>query len=112
MSNLTGITVTLTTAADEDGGTDDHVYLGVIGLGGGREFPLDDADWEDFELEEPIKYKLGETWETVGSSRSRASPSQDKSTIRRSCPSNLSWSMPCISGSGATTPRKMTTHIG
>ena len=78
MSDLTGITVTLTTAADEDGGTDDHVYLGVIGLGGGREFPLDDPDWDDFELEEPIKYKLGETWETVsassGSSLTKNSP--------------------------------------
>ena len=68
MSDLTGIAVTLTTAADEDAGTDDHVYLGIIGLGGGREFPLDDPDQDDFELEPPVRYKLGETWETVSAS--------------------------------------------
>jgi hypothetical protein len=69
MSDLTGIAVTLTTAADEDGGTDDHVYLGIVGLGGGREFPLDDPDQDDFELEPPVRYKLGATWETVNASR-------------------------------------------
>jgi hypothetical protein len=69
MSDLTGIAVTLTTAADEDGGTDDHVYLGIVGLGGGREFPLDDPDQDDFELEPPVRYKLGATWETVSASR-------------------------------------------
>jgi hypothetical protein len=69
MSDLTGIAVTLTTAADEDAGTDDHVYLGVVGLGGGREFPLDDPDQDDFELEPPVKYKLGAIWETFFASR-------------------------------------------
>ena len=65
MSELTGIKVTLTTAATENAGTDDHVYIGVIGTGGAREFPLDDPDWDDFEIEEPIRYKLGAPWERV-----------------------------------------------
>jgi hypothetical protein len=69
MSDLTGIAVTLTTAADEDAGPDDHVYLGIIGLGGRREFPLDDPDQDDFELEPPVRYKLGATWETVSALR-------------------------------------------
>jgi PLAT/LH2 domain len=65
MSELTGIKVTLTTAADEDAGTDDHLYIGVIGSGGGREFPLDDPDQDDFELEPPVTYKLGAPWEPI-----------------------------------------------
>jgi hypothetical protein len=69
MSDLTGIAVTLTTAADEDAGTDDHIYLGVVGLGGGREFPLDDPDQDDFELEPPVRYKLGTIWETFFANR-------------------------------------------
>jgi hypothetical protein len=69
MTDLTGIAVRLTTAADENAGTDDHLYLGVIGFRGGREFPLDDPDHDDFELEPPVNYKLGATWETVSSPR-------------------------------------------
>ena len=69
MSELTGIEVTLTTAATENAGTDDHVYIGVIGTGGGREFPLDDPEFDDFEIAPPITYKLGAPWEPVPAAR-------------------------------------------
>jgi hypothetical protein len=69
MTDLTGIAVTLTTAADENAGTDDHLYVGIIGFGGGREFPLDDPNHDDFELEPPVKYKLGAIWETFSAQR-------------------------------------------
>ena len=59
MAELTGIAATLTTAATENAGTDDHLYIGVIGTGGGREFPLDYPRFDDFEIEQPITYKLG-----------------------------------------------------
>ena len=113
MAELTGIRVTLTTAATENAGTDDHLYIGVVGTGGGREFPLDDPDWDDFEIEEPIRYKLGAPWERVPTfSDPPASRCRDKSTIRRSCPSNWSWSTPSISESKVTTAQKMMTHTG
>ena len=41
MAQLTGMAVTLTTANDDDFGTDYHLYVGIIGSGGGREFPVD-----------------------------------------------------------------------
>ena len=113
MSELTGIKVTLTTAATENAGTDDHVYIGVIGTGGGREFPLDDPEYDDFEIEEPITYRLGAPWEPGNAlSASPASRGRGKSTIRHLCPSNWSRSTPCISESRVTTARKMMTHIG
>jgi hypothetical protein len=41
MSQLTGLGVTLLTATDNDEAeTDDNVYIGAFGTGGGREFPF------------------------------------------------------------------------
>jgi hypothetical protein len=47
---LTGIQVVLTTSPDDGdvAGTDDHLYIGIVGKGGGREFPLDSEE-ENFE---------------------------------------------------------------
>ena len=64
MSLLKGIGVTLRTATDEPSdpaGTDDHLYIGLIGTSGGREFPLDAEDHEDFETGSMRKYSLGKT---------------------------------------------------
>jgi hypothetical protein len=62
MAQLTGMAVTLTTANDDEAGTDDHVYIGVVGTGGGREFPLD-SEKEDFITGEVEKFALGSIWE-------------------------------------------------
>jgi hypothetical protein len=62
MSQLTGIAVTLKTASDVDAGTDDHLYIGVVGTGGGREFPLASPQ-EDFIQGEEEKFALGSIWE-------------------------------------------------
>ena len=48
MSEINSIFVSLTTAGDQ-WGTDDHVYLGVVGTVGGREFALAVAGYNDFE---------------------------------------------------------------
>jgi hypothetical protein len=62
MVQLTGMAITLTTAGDDESGTDDHLYIGVVGLGGGREFPLD-SEKEDFNTGETEKFALGSIWE-------------------------------------------------
>jgi hypothetical protein len=50
MPQLTGLAVTLSTADDEDSKTDDHLYIGVVGSGGGREFQLFSSEDEDKDL--------------------------------------------------------------
>ncbi len=63
MAQLTGMADTLVTAQDnEESETDEHLYIGVVGTGGGREFPLFDTDNPEFK---PglNKYALGEIWE-------------------------------------------------
>src|SRR5262245_47638720 len=64
MSHVRGILVRLETASDSDADTDDHIYIGVVGTRGGREFPLDTAGKDDFE---PglVTYHLGTIWEPV-----------------------------------------------
>lgn len=62
MAQLTGMAVTLITANDDEAGTDDHLYIGIIGSGGGREFPLD-SEKEDFVTGETEKFALGSIWE-------------------------------------------------
>jgi hypothetical protein len=61
---LQGLKVTLTTSAVKDPpnpGTDDNLYIGVVGTGGGREFPLASPD-EDFESGTQT-FILGTVWE-------------------------------------------------
>ncbi|WP_128223454.1 hypothetical protein [Halobacteriaceae bacterium SHR40] len=40
-------------------GTDDHVYLGVYGPEGGREFALDVAGFDDWEPDSSVDYRFG-----------------------------------------------------
>lgn len=49
MSDLTGALVRLHTGTQGWAGTDDHVYLGISGTDGGREFALATAGFDDFE---------------------------------------------------------------
>jgi len=62
MVQLTGMAVTLTTDGDDDSDTDDHLYIGIIGSGGGREFPLD-SEKEDFNQGQTEKFQLGLIWQ-------------------------------------------------
>jgi len=60
---LQGIAVTLTTAtAPADAGTGNELYIGIVGTGGGREFPLDSPS-DDFNTGEVEKFALGVIWE-------------------------------------------------
>ena len=53
---LKGLVAILTTAdiENKDTGTDDHIYIGLVGRGGGREFALATEE-EDFEVQPPGK---------------------------------------------------------
>ncbi len=63
MSQLRGMLVELSTSAIPGAGTDQHIYIGVQGTGGGREFPLANARIDDFEEGDTIRYWLGEVWD-------------------------------------------------
>jgi len=62
MVQLTGIVANLETSDTEDSGTDDHLYIGVVGTGGGREFPLN-SEKEDFITGEKENFLLGSVWD-------------------------------------------------
>ena len=59
MSHLRGMKVRLITHSDANSGTDDHIYIGVVGSRGGREFPLATANFNDFETGSDVTYVLG-----------------------------------------------------
>ena len=60
MPTLKGLMVDLSTASNEDDtGTDDEIYIGFWGTGGGREFPLSSAEHEDFAKGAQDRYILG-----------------------------------------------------
>ena len=59
MSNLDGIFVSLTTAGQWWAGTDDHLYIGVVGTVGGREFALNVEGFNDFEKGTVVTYSIG-----------------------------------------------------
>ena len=63
MSTLRGMIVRLHTGTGRHSGTDDALYLGVYGTGGGREFPLDVKWFDDFERRSKVRYALGEVWD-------------------------------------------------
>lgn len=63
MTALKGMLVRLKTKNERGAGTDDHIYVGVIGTGGGGEFPLDVPGFNDFESGTDIKYWFGDVWE-------------------------------------------------
>ncbi len=62
MANLRGMLVRLRTSGLQDSGTDDAIYIGVFGSDGGREFPLDVKNFNDFESG-LVKYVLGTVWD-------------------------------------------------
>lgn len=60
MSEVTGIFVSLTTDdAPPWAGTDNHVYVGVVGTVGGREFALGVPAFDDFEPGSTVGYSIG-----------------------------------------------------
>lgn len=63
MSEIKGIFVELKTKGGKWTGTDDQIYIGVIGKGGGSEFPLGVRGFDDFESGSNVKYWLGDVWE-------------------------------------------------
>lgn len=63
MVSLKGMVVMLETESDTYAGTDEHLYIGVVGTGGGREFPLDVHGFNDFEKGTNVKYWLGDVWD-------------------------------------------------
>lgn len=63
MSHIRGIVVNLVTSSSSDEGTDDHLYIGVQGTGGGREFPLAVSGFDDFERGSNVTYALGTVWD-------------------------------------------------
>jgi hypothetical protein len=58
MLQLTGMAVTLNTSSSDDSGTPNHIYIGVVGKGGGREFALDSPK-DDFKTGQQEKFALG-----------------------------------------------------
>ena len=59
VSYLRGMVVQLNTGLGKHSGTDDPIYVGAAGTGGGREFPLDVKWHDDFERRSRVKYLLG-----------------------------------------------------
>lgn len=59
MGNIDDIAVHLVTGNAGNAGTDDVVYLGYFGTGGGREFPLIVPNFDDYAQGAAIDYHLG-----------------------------------------------------
>ena len=66
MSQVTGIFVSLTTSNQWWAGTNDHLYLGVVGTVGGREFALGVDGFDDFEEGTVVPYSIGPGAEVFG----------------------------------------------
>lgn len=62
MADIKGMFVSLKTDSSRHSGTDDHIYVGVFGTGGGSEFPLDVRGFNDFESG-TVNYWFGDVWE-------------------------------------------------
>ena len=62
MANIKGMLVKLKTKTGAYSGTDDHIYVGIVGKKGGSEFPLDVRGFDDFEAG-TVKYWLGTVWD-------------------------------------------------
>jgi hypothetical protein len=60
---LKGLVVRLKTGSARFAGTDDSLFLGVAGVAGGREFPLDVRWFDDAERVSDVRYALGEVWD-------------------------------------------------
>ena len=71
MTHLRGMVVDLKTSSQSGAGTDAHIYIGVVGTRGGREFPLDVEGFNDFEPGPDVKYWLGTVWDGTAITGSR-----------------------------------------
>jgi hypothetical protein len=65
MGALKGMLVRLKTKDEPGAGTKDQIYVGVVGSGGGSEFPLDVPGFKDFGKGSDIKYWFGDVWDGV-----------------------------------------------
>lgn len=59
MSDIDGIFVSLKTGSQWWAGTNDHLYIGVVGTVGGREFALGVDEFDDFEEGTTVTYSIG-----------------------------------------------------
>jgi hypothetical protein len=59
MSAINGIFVSIQTSNVPWAGTNDHMYLGVVGTVGGREFALNVEGFNDFEEGTIVTYSIG-----------------------------------------------------
>jgi hypothetical protein len=59
MSNIQNIIVTLRTVATSGAGSNDPLYLGVVGSGGGSEFPLFADGFDDYREGSNVIYLIG-----------------------------------------------------
>ena len=88
MGDIRHITVQLVTSGDKDfgdTGTDDPVYLGFFGSGGGREFPLFVTNFDDYERGSKVDYFLGNEVINLGGNQKqvdRSSPGQANDPAR------------------------------
>ena len=65
MSEIQGIAVRLKTSDREWAGTDYILYIGIVGRGGGREFPLKVPEIDDFVAGTDVTYQFGTVWEAA-----------------------------------------------
>ena len=86
MGSLKGMIVKLDTKNISWAGTDDHLWIGVFGKGGGREFCLDVRHFDDFEPDAYVKYWFGNVWDGAELSGARK-PWQSQATENWNNPS-------------------------
>ena len=60
MADVQGIVVELETGSETWAGTDDQLFVGVVGTEGGREFNLNVSGFDDFESGIKVNYVIGQ----------------------------------------------------
>lgn len=81
MSELDGIFVSLETGTQWWSGTDDHLYLGIGGTVGGREFALNVDDFDDFEAGSTVTYSIGSEARRFGGREPETASDELESTM-------------------------------
>lgn len=76
MAKLNGIFVSLTTGAAWWAGTNDHIYIGVVGTVGGREFALNVDGFDDFEEGTVVPYSIGPGADVFGGRTPATAPAE------------------------------------
>jgi hypothetical protein len=59
MPDIEGIVVELETGSQSWAGTNDQLFVGIVGTGGGREFNLNVSNFNDFEANSKVNYQIG-----------------------------------------------------